>query len=65
MAQYHRWKVEHRDELLFFRMGDFFELFYDDAKVAAEAIGLTLTSRSKGPDAIPMAGVPSATSFFR
>lgn len=58
MAQYHRWKVEHKDELLFFRMGDFFELFYDDAKVASDALGLTLTARSKGPDAIPMAGVP-------
>jgi DNA mismatch repair protein MutS len=58
MAQYHRWKVAHPDCLLFFRMGDFFELFFDDAKAAAAAIGLTLTSRSKGPDAIPMAGVP-------
>ena len=52
MAQYHRWKVAHPDCLLFFRMGDFFELFFDDAKSAASAIGLTLTSRSKGPDAI-------------
>lgn len=58
MAQYHRWKVAHPDCLLFFRMGDFFELFYDDAKQAASSIGLTLTARSKGPDAIPMAGVP-------
>jgi DNA mismatch repair protein MutS len=58
MAQYHRWKSEYPAEFLFFRMGDFFELFYDDAKRASEALGLALTSRSKGPDAIPMAGVP-------
>ncbi len=58
MAQYHRWKTAHPDCMLFFRMGDFFELFYEDAKRAADDIGLTLTSRSKGPDAVPMAGVP-------
>ncbi len=58
MAQYHRWKKEFPAEILFFQMGDFFEMFYDDAKVVSEVLGLTLTSRSKGPDAIPMAGVP-------
>lgn len=47
------------DAILFFRMGDFYELFFDDAKVASEILELTLTSRNKGaPDPIPMAGVP-------
>jgi DNA mismatch repair protein MutS len=58
MAQFMAAKRQHPDALLFFRMGDFYELFYEDAKVASKAIGLTLTSRSKGEDAIPMAGVP-------
>ncbi|MBL8727273.1 MAG: DNA mismatch repair protein MutS [Planctomycetes bacterium] len=59
MAQYVAHKQRHPDALLFFRMGDFYELFFDDAKVAAKALGITLTSRSKGESAIPMAGVPA------
>ncbi len=58
MAQYLANKQRHPDALLFFRMGDFYELFYEDAKTAAKALGITLTSRSKGDGAIPMAGVP-------
>jgi len=59
MRQYLAAKAAHPDALLFFRMGDFYELFFDDAVVAAKALELTLTSRNKGsPDAIPMAGVP-------
>ena len=59
MRQYLTAKKEHADALLFFRMGDFYELFFEDAVVAAKALDLTLTSRNKGaPDAIPMAGVP-------
>jgi DNA mismatch repair protein MutS len=58
MAQYLAQKQRHPDALLFFRMGDFYELFFDDAKTAAKALGITLTSRSKGEGAIPMAGVP-------
>lgn len=58
MAQFHRWKAEYPTEVLFFQMGDFFEMFYDDAKTVSRELGLTLTSRSKGKDAIPMAGVP-------
>ncbi|MFO1051127.1 MAG: DNA mismatch repair protein MutS [Planctomycetota bacterium] len=58
MAQYLAAKERHPDALLFFRMGDFYELFFDDAKRAAELLDLTLTSRSKGDDPIPMAGVP-------
>ncbi len=58
MAQYLASKKHHRDALLFFRMGDFYELFFDDAKIASKALGITLTSRSKGDNPIPMAGVP-------
>jgi DNA mismatch repair protein MutS len=58
MAQYLAAKRQHPDALLFFRMGDFYELFFDDAKVASKALGIALTSRSKGEGAIPMAGVP-------
>jgi len=56
--QYFRAKREHPDEILFFRMGDFYEMFFDDAKLAARVLGIALTSRSKDPDAAPMAGVP-------
>lgn len=63
MRQYLAAKTAHPDALLFFRMGDFYELFFDDAVVAAKALDLTLTSRNKGsPDAIPMAGVPHHAS---
>ncbi|MEM6302661.1 MAG: DNA mismatch repair protein MutS [Pseudomonadota bacterium] len=59
MQQFLRIKREHPDQLLFYRMGDFYELFYDDAKQAAELLDITLTARGKsaGED-IPMAGVP-------
>src|SRR5688500_1343691 len=58
MAQYLAARREHPGALLFFRMGDFYELFQDDAKEASRLLGITLTSRSKGEGAIPMAGVP-------
>ncbi|RKY23583.1 MAG: DNA mismatch repair protein MutS, partial [Planctomycetota bacterium] len=58
MEQYKRIKREHADAVLFFRMGDFYEMFFDDAKLAAKVLGIALTSRSKGPGAVPMAGVP-------
>ncbi|MCO4812978.1 MAG: DNA mismatch repair protein MutS [Gammaproteobacteria bacterium] len=59
MRQYLRIKAEYPDMLLFYRMGDFYELFYDDAKRAASLMDITLTSRGKsGGNAIPMAGVP-------
>jgi DNA mismatch repair protein MutS len=58
MAQYRAAKQQHPDALLFFRMGDFYEMFFDDAVIASRALGITLTSRSKGEDAVPMAGVP-------
>lgn len=59
MQQYLRIKREYPDLLLFYRMGDFYELFYDDAKRAAAILDITLTSRGKSAgQAIPMAGVP-------
>ncbi len=58
MVQYLEAKKAHPEALLFFRMGDFFEMFYEDAKTASRVLGLALTSRSKGDSAIPMAGVP-------
>jgi DNA mismatch repair protein MutS len=59
MRQYLAAKAAHADALLLFRMGDFYELFYEDAVVAARALDLTLTSRNKGAaDEVPMAGVP-------
>lgn len=59
MQQYLAIKSEHPHELLFYRMGDFYELFYDDAELAARLLDITLTSRGKSAgEAIPMAGVP-------
>ena len=59
MQQYLRIKADYPDILLFFRMGDFYELFYDDAKRAAELLDITLTARGQsGGKPIPMAGVP-------
>ena len=58
MRQFERAKQEAPDALLFFRMGDFYELFGEDAVVASRELGLTLTSRSKSGDAPPMAGMP-------
>ncbi|MGH8502887.1 MAG: DNA mismatch repair protein MutS [Gammaproteobacteria bacterium] len=59
MQQYLRIKAEHPDILLFYRMGDFYELFYDDARRAAQLLDLTLTARGQSAgEPIPMAGVP-------
>ncbi len=60
MQQYFRMKAEHPGALLFFRMGDFYELFFEDAVVASKALEIALTSRSKDRDGapIPMCGVP-------
>ncbi len=60
MRQYLDAKQQHRDAILFFRMGDFYEMFFEDALVAARALDLTLTSRSKDGNGsgIPMCGVP-------
>ena len=58
MQQYLAAKEAHPGELLFFRLGDFYEMFFDDAKVAAKELGLTLTSRSGDLEKNPMCGVP-------
>jgi DNA mismatch repair protein MutS len=58
MQQYHEAKQAAGDALLLFRMGDFYELFFDDAKTAARILGLSLTSRDKGENPTPMAGFP-------
>jgi DNA mismatch repair protein MutS len=59
MQQYLRIKAEHPDKLLFYRMGDFYELFYEDAERAARLLDITLTKRGQSGGApIPMAGVP-------
>ncbi|MGB4343998.1 MAG: hypothetical protein WBJ03_10320, partial [Moraxellaceae bacterium] len=59
MQQYLRIKAEHPNELIFYRMGDFYELFFDDAIKAARLLDITLTARGKsGGKPIAMAGVP-------
>ena len=58
MRQYQHFKGKYPDAVLFFRMGDFYEMFYEDAVLASRVLGLALTSRSKGDNAVPLAGVP-------
>ena len=58
MRQFHEAKNACPEAVLLFRMGDFYETFLDDAKIAAKVLGLALTSRDKGADGIPMAGFP-------
>ncbi len=59
MRQYLEIKSEHPDSILFFRLGDFYEMFFEDAVYAAKKLDLTLTTRDKGrDDAIPMCGIP-------
>src|SRR4029079_3602406 len=68
IAQYLEIKAANADCLLFYRMGDFYELFFDDAEVASRALGITLTKRGRhnGAD-IPMCGVPihAADSYLQ
>jgi DNA mismatch repair protein MutS len=67
MRQYLGFKNKHQDAILLFRMGDFYELFFDDAKIAARVLGIALTSREKGENAAPMAGFPchSAENYIK
>jgi DNA mismatch repair protein MutS len=58
MKQFARFKQKYPDCILFFRMGDFYETFYEDAKICSRICGLVLTSRSKGDNPVPLAGVP-------
>src|SRR3954466_2702391 len=68
MQQYQDIKSRHQDAILFFRMGEFYEMFYDDAETASKTLGLTLTSRNNGAAAeVPLAGVPvkAAADYVR
>jgi DNA mismatch repair protein MutS len=59
LDQYREIKEQYPDTILFFRMGDFYEMFYEDAVIGAEVLGITLTSRDKNAeDPVPMAGIP-------
>nr|BFE91080.1 hypothetical protein GCM10020185_16160 [Pseudomonas brassicacearum subsp. brassicacearum] len=59
MQQYWRLKNQHPDQLMFYRMGDFYEIFYEDAKKAAKLLDITLTARGQSAGmAIPMCGIP-------
>src|SRR6202007_2777636 len=68
MQQYREIKSRHQNAILFFRMGEFYEMFYDDAETASRTLGLTLTSRNNGGAAdVPLAGVPvrAAAEYVR
>src|SRR5256714_9561741 len=71
MKQYLQFKAQYPNYVLFFRMGDFYEMFWEDARLCHKVLGVTLTSRSRGgingEDAIPMAGVPfhAVESYLR
>ena len=68
MLQYREIKNRHKNAILFFRMGDFYEMFYEDAEVASRALGLTLTSRNNGgASEVPLAGIPvkAAPDYLR
>ncbi|HSM09414.1 MAG TPA: DNA mismatch repair protein MutS [Gemmatimonadota bacterium] len=58
IRQYLEVKSKHPDSLLFFRVGDFYEMFFDDAEVGSRLLGITLTSRNNGSSDVPLAGVP-------
>ncbi len=58
MRQYQQYKQQYPDAILFFRIGDFYECFYEDARTVARVLGVALTARSKGENPVPMAGVP-------
>jgi len=68
MQQYREIKARHQSAILFFRMGEFYEMFYEDAELAARLLGLTLTSRNNGGAAdVPLAGIPvkAAADYVR
>ena len=68
MQQYQQIKSQHANAILMFRMGDFYEMFYDDAEIASRELGLTLTSRNNGGASdVPLAGVPvkAVTEYLR
>ena len=59
MRQYKVVKQDHQDAILFFRLGDFYEMFLEDAVTASKELSLTLTGRGKDENRIPMCGVPA------
>ena len=60
LDQYLRIKAQHREAILLFRLGDFYEMFYEDAGIASRALDLTLTARNRGdPDEVPLCGFPA------
>jgi DNA mismatch repair protein MutS len=68
MLQYREIKNRHQNAILFFRMGEFYEMFYEDAEIASRALGLTLTSRNNGgASEVPLAGIPvkAAAEYLR
>src|SRR5258708_24490849 len=68
MQQYREIKGRHQNAILFFRMGEFYEMFYDDAETASRVLGITLTSRNNGgASSGPLAGVPvkAASDYVR
>src|SRR2546423_13350160 len=68
MQQYREIKGRHQNAILFFRMGEFYEMFYDDAETGSRVLGLTLTSRNNGGAAeVPLAGIPvkAAADYVR
>ena len=68
MLQYREIKDRHQNAILFFRMGEFYEMFYEDAEIASRALGLTLTSRNNGGASdVPLAGIPvkAAAEYLR
>ena len=66
LKQYKTIKAEYLDAILFFRLGDFYEMFLDDAKIASKELELTLTGRGKNENRIPMCGIPyhAANSYI-
>ncbi|MEO8201742.1 MAG: hypothetical protein ABI679_14530 [Gemmatimonadota bacterium] len=64
LQQYREIKSRHKNSILFFRMGDFYEMFFEDAELASRVLNITLTSRGDG---VPLAGVPvkAATEYLR
>jgi len=62
MEQYSQIKAKHASDILLFRLGDFYEMFYEDAKVASKVLGIVLTARTKGDSKIPMCGIPYHSS---
>jgi DNA mismatch repair protein MutS len=65
LRQYRAIKERYPDAIIFFRLGDFYEMFYEDAEVASDLLGLTLTGRGKGENRVPMCGFPhhAATGY--